>query len=177
MDICLFGASRDSVPAIYLEGAAELGRMIGSRGHSLVFGGGCTGVMGAAARGVREAGGRLIGIAPKFFDSPGVLVPDCDELIFTDTMAQRKAIMEERADSFLIAPGGIGTMDEFFQMLTLRSLGLHDRPLALYNLNGLYDDLLAWFERLTAESFISPEAMSCFGIFDDPALLLDYLEK
>lgn len=177
MNICLYGAARDSVPEIYIKTIYELGRQIALRGHSMVFGGGMTGMMGAAARGLREEGGHMTGVAPRFFHTPGILVEDSGELIFTDTMRQRKQIMEDLSDAFIAVPGGIGTLDEFFEIFTLRSLCRHGKPVALYNVNGYYDDLLAFLKRAEAESFIGPELWDCVGIFSEPGPLFDYLER
>ncbi len=133
-------------------------------------------MMGAAARGVRTGGGRLIGIAPDFFDKPGVLV-DCDELIITEDMPARKTKMIELADAFVIAPGGVGTMDEFFEVLTLLSLEQHEKPIALYNIAGFYDGLLAFLEKAAAEDFFLPGLLDLFAVTDSPAAALDYLES
>ena len=177
MELCVFGAASDNVPEVYIKQTEILGERMAARGHGLVFGGGSTGMMGAAARGVREGGGRIIGVAPRFFDVPGVLTELCDELILTDTMAERKIIMEDRADGFIIAPGGIGTMDEFFQVLTLRSLQQHQKPVALLNTAGFYDELLAFLRTMEAQTFISPALWDCLGVFADPDDLLDYMEQ
>jgi uncharacterized protein (TIGR00730 family) len=177
MELCVFGAASDNVPEVYIKQTETLGERMAARGHGLVFGGGSTGMMGAAARGVRKGGGRIIGVAPRFFDVPGVLTELCDELILTDTMAERKIIMEDRADGFIIAPGGIGTMDEFFQVLTLRSLQQHQKPVALLNTAGFYDELLAFLRTMEAQTFISPALWDCLGVFADPDDLLDYMEQ
>ncbi len=177
MELCVFGAASDLVPSVYLEETERLGARLAARGHGMIFGGGATGMMGAAARGVHSRGGRIVGVAPRFFDRPGILTPLCDELIFTDTMDERKAIMEDRADGFIIAPGGIGTLDEFFEVLTLLSLGQHDKPVALYNAAGYFDGLTDFLRKMERESFISPTLWDCFGIFGDPDALLDYMES
>ncbi len=175
MDICVFGAASDTVPEVYITHTERLGERMALRGHGLVFGGGATGMMGAAARGVHRGGGRITGVAPRFFDKPGVLTPFCTELIFTDTMDERKAIMEARADAFVIAPGGIGTLDEFFEVFTLRSLGQTDKPVVLYNIAGYYDGLLAFLRTMEDQRFIQPTLWEHLGVFDDPDALLDSL--
>ncbi len=176
MELCLFGAASNSVPEVYIEQTEHLGRRMAARGHSMIFGGGATGMMGAAARGVHRDGGRIIGVAPKFFDVPGVLTELCDELILTDTMDERKRIMETRADGFIVAPGGIGTLDEFFEALTLRSLGQLDRPIALYNISGYFGELLSFLRTMEEQSFIAPALWDAMGVFSDADELLDYLE-
>ena len=119
MNICLFGASSEEINKVYFEEVEQLGRMMAQRGHGMVFGGGKTGLMGAAVRGLSAAGGTSIGIAPRFFDQPGILFEDCTEFIFTDTMRERKMLMEENSDAFIVVPGGIGTFEEFFEIGTM----------------------------------------------------------
>lgn len=176
MNICLFGSARDSVPEIYITQTEALGRLMGSRGHSLVFGGGARGMMGAAARGVRAAGGQLIGIAPEFFNKPGVFA-DCDDLVITEDMSTRKNKMIALADAFVIAPGGVGTLDEFFEVLTLLSLEQHGKPIALYNIAGFYDGLLSFLQKAAGEDFFLPGLLNLFAVTDSPAAVLDYLES
>ena len=112
MKICVFGASSRDLAQVYYDEAFVLGAELARRGHKIVFGGGTSGLMGAAARGAQSEGGYLIGVAPRFFDEPGVL-HKCDEMIFTETMGERKKTMEDLADAFVVLPGGIGTFEEF----------------------------------------------------------------
>lgn len=177
MNICLYGAARDSIAEVYIKSTYTLGSELARRGHTMVFGGGTTGMMGAAARGVREAGGRIIGVAPHFFHNPGILVEDWGELFFTDTMRQRKQKMEDLSDGFIIVPGGIGTLDEFFEIFTLRSLGRHEKPIAIYNVNGYFDELITFLKKAEKESFLGPELWDCAGIFSDMDSLFSYLER
>lgn len=148
-----------------------------SRGHGLVFGGGATGMMGAVARGVHAVGGRIISVAPDFFQKPGVLVEYADEEIITKTMFQRKEVMVARSDAFVAAPGGIGTLDELFEVFTLQSLDQHQKPVALYNVDGFYDGLLDFLAKMEREDFFQPGLMSGLGVFREPEALLDYLEQ
>ncbi len=177
MKICLFGAASDAVDPAYLTAAEEFGASLARRGHELVFGGGATGLMGAAARGVRRAGGRLTGVAPRFFDREGVLYQDCTEFIFTDTMRERKQIMEERSDAAVMAPGGIGTLEEFFEILTLRQLGQYHKPIAILNLQGYFDGLQILLETAVERCFLEPEGLRLYGMFSDGEALLDALEQ
>ena len=114
MNICVYGASSNVIDKKYIEVTEELGRKMAERGHNLVFGGGANGLMGAAARGVYEKGGYIVGVVPTFFNVDGILFENCNEMIRTETMRQRKQIMEDRADSFIMTPGGMGTFEEFF---------------------------------------------------------------
>ena len=119
MKICVYGAASSEIDKSFLEAGEELGRQIVERGHGLVFGGGANGMMGAVARGVDSKGGYILGIAPGFFNVDGVSYDNCTEFIHTDTMRERKREMEENGEAFIITPGGIGTLDEFFEILTL----------------------------------------------------------
>lgn len=177
MTICVFGAASDDIDEVYIKSSEALGEKLAQGGHTLLFGGGVTGVMGAVARGVHRCGGHIIGVAPRFFDQPGVLTADCDELIFTDTMAERKNIMEDSSDGFIIAPGGIGTLDEFFQVLTLRCLGRHDKPVAVFNPGGYYDELLVFLRKLQSQGFAAASLWDCFGVFSEPEALLRFMAE
>ena len=177
MQICVYGASSNDINPIYLQAGSELGCAMAKRGHGLVFGGGETGLMGAVARGMHSFGGYMLGVAPKFFDIEGVLYQQCTEFIFTETMRERKSIMEERADAFVMTPGGIGTFEEFFEILTLRQLGRHNKPIAILNTAGYYEPLIQMLEQAIEQGFMRPECRSLCGWFDTPDALLDYLES
>ena len=177
MNISLYAAASDRVHPCYLQGAEAFGQEIGKRGHTLFFGGGATGLMGAAARGVKAQGGKLIGVAPWFFEEEGVLFSQCDQMIHTDTMRERKQILEDQAPGFAVLPGGIGTFDEFFEILTLRQLGRHQKPIALLNLRGYFDPLLALLENGLSQGFLAPENQNLWAAFTQPETLLDALER
>ena len=177
MRICLFGASSDRLAQIYFDQAQKLGEEMGKRNIGLIFGGGATGLMGAACRGVHSASGEIIGVAPRFFDQEGVLFQQCTELIFTDTMRQRKEKMENLSDAFAVVPGGIGTLEEFFEIFTLRQLGRHHKPIALLNTSGYYDKLLAMLTHTVETGFMKAQCLDLIGVFQEPKALLDYLEQ
>jgi uncharacterized protein (TIGR00730 family) len=155
-----------------------MGKEMVARGHSLVFGGGGNGLMGAAARGVRAAGGYILGVIPKFFDEENVeaICDFCDELIQPDTMRQRKQIMEDNADAFIVTPGGIGTFEEFFEILTLKQLCRHNKPIVLYNLKGYYNDLNQVMEESIKKNFIPDNCRALYHITDDLEELFTYIE-
>ena len=157
MRICVFAASSERLEERYLEAAEALGELLGQGGHTLIFGGGQTGLMGACARGAARTGAEIVGVAPRFFDEPGVLYEHCGRMIWTDSMAERKTRMEEEAEAFLILPGGIGTMEEFFEVLTQAQLGLHAKPMALLNTAGYYDSLAAFLRRMAETGFAGHE--------------------
>ncbi len=175
MNICIYGASSETIDQSYLKEMERLARTLAKEGHSLVFGGGNRGMMGAAARGFHTEGARIIGVAPSFF-SLDILYQHCTQLILTDTMRERKQKMEELSDVFLAAPGGIGTYDEFFEILTLRQLHQHEKQVILYNINGFYDRLLSFLEEITEKNFIRTEE-NIFHVCTTPEEVLKYLEN
>lgn len=177
MNICVYGAASSELDPRYLEAAEQLGFLMAKRGHSLVFGGGKSGMMGAAARGVTRGGGTLIGVAPEFFRPDGVLYENCTQMLFTATMRERKQKMEDAADAFIMTPGGVGTLEEFFEILTLRQLGRHDKPIAVLNTRGYYDPMERMLETAVEEGFLRRESRSLYHLFCDEEKLLDYLEE
>ena len=149
------------------------------RGHSLVFGGGGNGLMGAAARGVKKGGGYILGVIPKFFDDEKVeaICDFCDELIEPDTMRQRKQIMEDNADAFIVVPGGIGTFEEFFEILTLKQLCRHNKPIAIYNLKGYYNEINYALEQAIIKNFIKDNCRELYITTDNLEELFAYIEE
>lgn len=176
MHICIYGAASNQINPAYLAAATTLGEQLARRGHTLVFGGGAQGLMGAAARGACGAGGQILGIAPSFFDQEGVLFQQCSELIFTETMRERKQLMEDQADAFLALPGGIGTLEEFLEILTLKQLGQHNKPIALLNLLGYFDPLLAQLQQATEQGFLEQGCEILWRSFSTADGVLDYFE-
>ncbi len=177
MNICVYGASSNSIDKIFLDTAYSLGAAIAKDGHTLVYGGGGNGVMGAAARGASDNNGKIIGIAPTFFTVDGVLYDKCTEFVYTETMRERKQILEDRSDAFIIAPGGIGTFDEFFEILTLKQLERHNKPIAIYNVNGYYDHMIKMLELTAENNFMKPASLSLYRVFSDEKQMLDYVEE
>ena len=176
MRICVYGAASNEIDPRYLSAGEALGRMMAQRGHSLVFGGGANGLMGAVARGVSDGGGEILGVAPSFFNVDGVLFQHCTELRYTKTMRERKQTMEQSADAFIMTPGGIGTFEEFFEILTLKQLDQHRKPIAILNTLGYYDDLRQMLQTAVKQGFLKENCLQLFGTFDAPDALLDYLE-
>ena len=179
MKICVFGAASNNIDAVYTQTAYAFARHLADRGHSLVFGAGKDGMMGAAAKGFTDGKAEVVGVIPHFFDDFAVEVkyPACTQLIYTETMRERKAKMEELAEAFVITPGGIGTFEEFFEVLTLKQLGRHKKPIAIYNMNGYYDDLESILENAIAQGFLNKECRDIYKISNDPQVLIDYLEN
>ena len=175
MRICIYGASSTKTDPKYIEKVESLCTALANEGHSLVFGAGGNGLMGAAARGFSAGKGHIIGVAPHFFNVDGILYDKCDELIRTETMRERKQIMEDYADAFIVFPGGVGTFDEFFEIFTLRQLGRHNKPIVIYNIFGYYDKMIEFLNHSVEEDFLSPASISLYETTDDDAHLIDYL--
>lgn len=176
MKICVYGSASDEIARVYLEAGERLGAEMARRGHTMVFGAGACGMMGAAARGVTAQKGHMLGIVPSFFNVDGVLYDKCDELVYTETMRERKQRMEDSADGFIMTAGGIGTFEEFFEILTLKQLGRHDKPIVILNTNGYYDSLLDTLRRAMDEKFVKDKTSELYFVTDSIADALDYLE-
>ncbi len=177
MKICIYGASSDEINKAYIDSTYNLGCEIGKRGHSLVFGGGATGLMGAAARGMTSQNAEIIGVAPKFFNVDGILYDKCTDFIYTEDMRERKFIMEESSDAFIVTPGGIGTFEEFFEVLTLKQLGRHNKPIVLFNINGYYDSINSLLENAVCERFMKESCRDLLKSFSDIDEMLSYIEN
>lgn len=167
----------EEIADIYKKQTEEMGELLAKRGHGMVYGGGARGLMGAAARGVKKQNGFVLGIAPSFFHVDGELFEFCDEFIYTDTMRERKQLLEDRSDAFVILPGGIGTFDEFFETLVLKSLGKLPKPIALFNIDHYYDPLQQMLEHAAAAGFVAKDRLLMYRIFDQAEELLQYLEQ
>jgi len=175
-NVCVYASSSSLVDDVYVEAAAELGRAMAQRGWGLVFGAGADGLMGAAARGAAEAGGVTIGVVPEKMDVDGVVYGSCTELFVTRTLRERKALMEDKADAFIALPGGFGTFEELLEIIALRQLGYHKKPVAILNVNGYYDGLIAQFDKAVEQRFSAPGALSVFGVFGTVEETLNYIE-
>lgn len=177
MTICVYGAASNDIDERFLKAGEELGNRIAKDGNDVVFGGGASGLMGAVARGVKQQGGRIVGVVPSFFNVDGVLFEQCDEKLFTETMRIRKQTLEERSDAFIVTPGGIGTFDEFFEILTLRSLGRHNKPIAILNTLGYYDKLLDFLKGGEKMGFIRNFANKLYFVSDSVEEIMDYINN
>lgn len=177
MKLCLYGASSNLIDKKYIEATEKLGEEMAKRGHTLVFGGGANGLMGAAARGATKAGGEIIGISPKFFDVDGVLYDKCTEFIYTETMQERKHLLVTKSDGFIVMPGGPGTFDELFETLSLRQLGIHNKPIAVFNIDGYFDPLGQMLKNAFNGKFMTNEILELCPLFDSETELLKYLEE
>ncbi len=153
--LCVYCASRTGNDAEFAEVAAQVGRWIGENGGQLVYGGGRNGLMGILADATLAAGGRVIGVIPKALVEKEWAHTGCTELHIVENMHERKRIMAEHADAFVALPGGIGTLEEFFEVWTWRQLGYHNKPVGLLNQKGYYDHLLAFLKGSVASGFMN----------------------
>ena len=179
MNIAVYGAASSLIDDSYKKAGIELGREMAKRGHGLVFGGGNNGMMGASAEGVYENKGYILGVVPSFFKEANseISFKECSEFIYTETMRERKQQMEEHCDAFIITPGGIGTLDEFFEILTLKQLGRHNKAIVLFNINGFYDELDTMMTKSIQEKFITDDCKELYKVYTDVNEILDYIEK
>ncbi len=155
--VCVFCGSRSGANDLHAETARRLGAELARRGFTLVYGGGRVGLMGEVAAATVRAGGAVIGVIPHALSGKEIAYADCTELIVVGTMHERKALMADRADAFVALPGGFGTCDELFEILTWAQLGIHRKPVALLNAGGFFDPLVAWADHLVAEGFLKPK--------------------
>ena len=160
--ICVYSSSSELVDKRYFEVAEELGTLIAKNGDSFLYGGGTIGLMGASAKAVHKAGGKVIGIIPKMLNIEGVVYDCCDELIETGNLRERKSVMDERSDAFIALPGGFGTLEELMEIITLKQLKYHNKPVVILNVNGFYDKLIELFQTFIQGNFVSGEYSSLF---------------
>lgn len=170
--VCVYCASSPRHPEL-LDLAHRVGEAIAERGWTLVSGGGNVSAMGAVATGARVRGGHTVGVIPKALVHRELADVDADELVVTDTMRQRKQVMEERSDAFLALPGGIGTLEELFETWTAGYLGMHDKPVVLLDPSGHYDGLRAWLATLIDTGYVSQSALDRLMVVNDVEAALD----
>ncbi len=177
LSVCVYCGSRHGRRPVYTEAARTLGTAIGERGWQLVYGGGKVGLMGEVADATLAAGGRVVGVIPESLQQLEVGHGGLSELHVVSTMHLRKQMMAERADLFIALPGGIGTLEELYEVWTWRQLGYHANPIGLLNTDGYYDGLLAFMAHTVAEGFLSPQQQAVVKVGPDPVTLLDELAR
>lgn len=177
MNVCVYGASSTQIDISYIAATEALGEALAKAGHALVYGAGGAGLMGAVARGMTRGGGQVVGVVPSFLKVDGILYDHCDEIVFTDTMRERKQVMDERSDAFVVTPGGIGTYEEFFEMYTLKQLGRHQKPIVIFNIGGYYDRLLEMLHYTVEERFMQEASMSLITVATTPEEVLEQLSR
>ena len=173
--ICVFCGSSELVDEIFKATAFELGLELGRRGIDLIYGGASIGLMGCVARGVHEEKGKVIGVLPEFFKTKDIAYSEADELIITRDMRERKAMMDQRSDAFIVLPGGMGTLEEAIEILSMRQLNLTDKPLIFINTQGFYEELISVFEKMIGLRFAKPNIIDMYKVASDPESALDYV--
>lgn len=171
----VYCGSRPGLGPVYVETARDVGHWIGQHGGQLVYGGGKSGMMGVVAQATQEAGGRVVGVIPHALVDKEHANLLCDELYVVDTMHERKALMAERAQAFVAIPGGIGTLEELFEVWTWRQLGYHDKPVGILNVQGYYDAMLAFLDHSVAQGLMNEWQLDLVQVGTDTRALLRLL--
>lgn len=175
--ICVFCGAQNAVPAKYLTTSADFGAMMAARQWGLVYGGGDCGVMGKIANAVLEADGWVTGVFPENLRNIEEEHKQLSETLIVGDMHSRKQLMYERANVFVIFPGGFGTLDETFEILTWKQIGLHDKPIIIFNHEGYWDHLIGLFDHILGEGFARPETREIYEVVNTMEALLARLEE
>jgi uncharacterized protein (TIGR00730 family) len=175
--VCAYCASSDAVDAAYGDAATDLGRLLGERGDTLVYGGGAIGLMGMLARATQAHGGRVIGVIPESLRTKELAWEEADELIVTPDLRTRKHEMDVRADAFIALPGGFGTLEEIVEILTLKQLHLHDKAVVFLNTDDFWSPLFELFDHFFDHRFAKPVCRDLYHVADTPNDALDYLDR
>jgi hypothetical protein len=177
MNICVFCSSSDAASLKYFNSAKKLGEEMVKSGFNLVYGGANRGLMGAVADSVKSKGGKVTGVIPRALKDYGIAKEGLDELIVTDDLRQRKSVMEFKSDGFIFLPGGVGTLEEAMEILTLKQLQYHNKPLVFLNTDNFYSLLLKFFKRMEKEKFIKNELYSMFYVAKNEKEAVRYIKK
>lgn len=175
--LCVFCSSSELIDDIYKQQASQLGAMIAKKGYDLVHGGGKVGLMGIIASKVQENGGKVTGILPESLNLEGIASDTDDEIIITKDMPDRKAEMRKRSLAFIILPGGFGTLEEFFETITLKQLNYIKKPIVLLNINHYFDELILFLNKAVELKFISEKDRQLIFITDNCEEALNYIEQ
>jgi cytokinin riboside 5'-monophosphate phosphoribohydrolase len=173
--VCVYCSSSDRIARGFFTLAEKLGQELAQRDLTLVYGGGGVGLMGEIARSVARNGGTVVGVIPDFMRAKELAFEQADELIVTQTMRERKAAMEERAHAFFVLPGGFGTLEEVIEMITLKQLGMHQKPIVFINHDGFFDPLVSFFERIFEHDFTRPVYRALYEVVPDLESAFAYL--
>lgn len=175
--VCVFCASSSRIEQRHVDLAAEVGTELARRGHSLVSGGATVSSMGAVARAARDGGAHTVGVIPRALVEVEISDDESGELIVTDDMRSRKGEMDRRSDAFLVLPGGLGTLEELFEIWSSRVLGMHTKPIAILDPFGLYDPLKDLMDHLLEQGFARPKLYDAIGWTTSVTEALDHLER
>jgi hypothetical protein len=173
--VCVFAGSSAGAQPEYRQAAEALGRAVGERGIGVVYGGACVGLMGVMAAAALEAGSDVIGVIPSALVAKEIAHRALTELRVVASMHERKALMADLSDAFIALPGGWGTLEEFFEVLTWGQLGLHHKPCGLLNVHGYFDGLLSFLDHTVEQGFVKREYRSMIAVAESPGALLDML--
>ncbi len=175
ISICIYLGSGKNIPQIYHNQAEHLGKLIAQRGDKLVFGGNESGLMKTLATTARDHGAPVLGIIPKLMATPNEI--NSENLIITPDMQERKRTMQNHADAFIVLPGGIGTLEEFFETLTLKYLKSHNKPIVLLNTDNFFTPLLNALKLMTTQNFIKPDTLNLYQLSDTPQQALNLIDQ
>ena len=174
--VCVFSGSSPGADLAYRAAATDLGHALADRGIEVVYGGAHVGLMGTVADAALEAGGHVIGVIPQSLVDREIAHPGLSDLRVVDSMHERKAVMAELADAFVALPGGVGTLEELFEVYTWNQLGLHAKPLGLFNVRGYFDGLARFLDHAVAERFVTPKHRAMLLVSEDLDELIDGLD-
>lgn len=174
--VCVFTGASDRTPKHYIETAQEIGAILGSHRYQLVYGGGGTGLMGAVSSAATQAGGHVLGITTKLLAGYEKVNTTITEVRVVEDMHKRKHAMYDNSDAFLILPGGIGTLDECFEIITWKQLEIHNQPILIYNYKGYWEPLKALLASMSKEGFVKKEHVDMLHFFEKPSELLPLLQ-
>lgn len=174
--VCVFSSSSSAINSIYSDTAEELGKRLGEEGMDLIFGGADVGLMGVIARTAKNHGSRVTGVIPGLLADKGIAYHAADELIVSNDLRDRKGIIESRSDAFIALPGGFGTMEEIMEILTLKQLRLHNKPVVFINTNSYYDNLIAQFEKGFEENFAKKKYEELYYVSGSAGDAIDYIK-
>jgi uncharacterized protein (TIGR00730 family) len=177
MNICVFCSSSDAIAPEYFRSAARLGKEMAINGFNLVYGGANRGLMNAIAESIRAGKGKITGVIPRSLKKYGIAKQGLDKLIVTEDLRSRKSVMESKSDAFIFLPGGIGTLEESMEILTLKQLNFHDKPLVFLNTRGFYNILLKFFDKMEKEKFIKPGMRRLYYVANDEKSAIKYIKN
>jgi uncharacterized protein (TIGR00730 family) len=177
MKICVYCSSSDQINDKYFEIAKKTGELIGQKGHDFVFGGGCVGLMGEVAKNAYQNGSKVYGVIPEKLHQFKICFDDCEELIITKNMRDRKQTMDELSDAIITLPGGFGTLEEISEMITGKQLSFHQKPLVILDVDGFYKPLFDFFENMFSEKFANESCRDLYYLTSSPEDALKYIEE
>lgn len=175
--VCVFSSSSSAVNSVYRDTAIDLGKRFGQEGFDLTFGGADVGLMGIIARCAQNHGAKVTGVIPRALVEKGIAYQNADELITSNNLRDRKEIIESKSDAFIALPGGFGTLEEIMEILTLKQLQLHNKPIVFINTNGYYDNLIAQFETGYQENFAKKDFKELYYVSKSAQDAIDYIKR